>query len=74
MATELDYTLGLKVNEEFFLSQQQCKLDNTAIFYKVDGMTTHLYARIDGERYRVKDTIRPIEGLIPYFHSGKESS
>jgi hypothetical protein len=71
MASELNYTLGLKVNEDYFLSYEMCKLNDTPLFYKLDGMKTRRYARINGERYRVKETLRPIDGLIPYVKSGK---
>lgn len=67
MASELNYTLGLQVNEEYFLSFEQCKLNDTPVFWHGDKG----FARIDHERYRVQQTGKPIDGLIPYFKSGK---
>jgi hypothetical protein len=71
MASELNYTLGLPVNQDSFLSYEQCKLDDTAIFYQGEGMTFRRYARIGTERYLVKETGKPEKGLISILKSGR---
>ena len=71
MAKELDYTLELPVSETHFLSLEQCRLDDTAIFYQGEGMTFRRYARIGTERYLVKETGKPEKGLISILKSGR---
>ena len=67
MASELQYTLNLPVNEDYFLSLEQCRLDDKPVFWSGDRGFVHS----GDERYRVKHTGRPIDGLIPYFKSGR---
>lgn len=58
---------ALKYNEDYFVSAQQCARDDTPVF-TCDGVK---FAMVDGDRYRVMDTIKPREGLIQYFKSSR---
>ena len=71
MHHDLRSTLDLDLSTEFFVSKEQMKKENRPVFFQNQSGSSVGFVPIDGERYRVQATGRPIEGLIPFWKSGK---
>jgi len=71
MRHDLHSVLDLDISTEFFVSKEQMRKEDRPIFFQNQGGDSVGFVPIDGERYRVHATGRPIEGLIPILKSGR---